>query len=269
MSQADFPFSRALVTGASAGIGAALAHRLAKEGVHHLILVARRLDRLQGIGAQIEGSTDCTVACIAADLSTSEGVDAVLAAAGAVDLLVNNAGVGSFGPFYQLDPTRELGMIALNCAAPVALTRGLLPGMIAQGSGCVLNVASGQSFGAMPFMSTYAATKAFLLHWAEGVRAEVRGTGVRIVTVCPGAIDTDFNTAADIPEDQVAAISLVRGSLEGVVDSAVACIRHDSGLAIPGFRNWIAVTIGRFSPRGIAVRVLAAVLRRGAEKAQT
>jgi short-subunit dehydrogenase len=268
MSSRQFPYSRALITGASAGIGAALARRLAEEGVPHLILVARRQARLDSLAEELRAAHQCQVDCIAADLSTAAGLEKTLAGAQAVDLLVNNAGFASFGRFDRLDPIRERAMIDLNCRAPVALAQGVLPGMVARGSGCVLNIASGQSFGAMPFMSTYAATKAFLLHWAEGIRAELSVTGVRVVTICPGSIDTEFNQAADIPEGEIAAISLVQGSLGGVLDACVRAILNDQGVTIPGIRNWVAVTTGRFSPRGIATWVLAKILRSGAEKAQ-
>lgn len=269
MSSRQFPYSRALITGASAGIGEALARRLAEERVPHLILVARRQARLEALAEELRAAHQCQVDCIAADLTTEAGIEKTLSGAGKVDLLVNNAGFASFGRFDRLDPVKERAMIDLNCRAPVALAQGVLPGMIASGSGCILNIASGQSFGAMPFMSTYAATKAFVLHWAEGIRAELSVTGVRVVTVCPGAIDTEFNQAAEIPEGEIAAISLVQGSLDGVLDACVSAIVNDQGITIPGFRNWVAVTTGRFSPRGIATWMLAKILRSGAEKTQT
>jgi short-subunit dehydrogenase len=245
-----------------------LARRLAEEGVPQLILVARRKARLDALAEEIQAAHPCQVDCITADLSTAAGLAKTLAGAHGVDLLVNNAGFASFGRFDRLDPIREQAMIDLNCRAPVALAQGVLPGMIARGSGCVLNIASGQSFGAMPFMSTYAATKAFVLHWAEGIRAELSVTGVRVVTVCPGSIDTEFNQTAEIPEGEIAAISLVQGSLDGVLDACMRAIVNDQGVTIPGCRNWVAVTAGRVSPRGIATWMLAKLLRSGAEKAQ-
>ncbi len=267
MSTRNFPYPRALVTGASAGIGAALAARLAEEGVRELTLVARRADRLQDLAAQIQDQTECQVRCVVADLTDPSGVARLIAAVPDVDLLVNNAGAGSFGLFHRLDPEREAAIVALNCGVPVALARHHLPGMVERGQGCVLNIGSGQSFGAMPYMSTYAATKAFLLHWAEGVRAELAGTGVHMVTVCPGAITTEFNRAAGIPEGELAVISLVRGSLDGVVSACVGAIRSNHGLSIPGARNWLAVWLGRLSPRALASWVLARLLRSGAEAA--
>ncbi len=268
MSRGEIGYPRVLVTGASSGIGAALALRLAQEGARELTLVARRLDRLQDLAQRIEAEAECRTRCVVADLSQTEGVSKVLEAVPEVDLLVNNAGVGSFGPFHRLDAQSEQAMIALNCVAPLALSHHYLSGMVQRGTGCILNIASGQSFGAMPFMSTYAATKAFLLHWAEGVRAELSGSGVRVLTVCPGAIQTGFNHAASIPEGDIAAISLVGGSLEGVVQASISAIRSNRGISIPGIRNWLAVWLGRLSPRAIAAWTLARLLRSGAEQVQ-
>ena len=256
-----------MVTGASSGIGEALAERLAAAGVAHLILVARREDRLEALASRLAQQHGTRVDCVVADLSTHDGLALAVGAGEGVDLLVNNAGVGGFGRFDRLSPRSQGTMIDLNCRAPVHLAGHLLPSMIEQGRGCILNIASGQSFGAMPFMSTYAATKSFLLHWAEGVRAELNGTGVHVVTVCPGAIATGFNQAAAIPEADLAAISLVTGSMDGVVASCMQAITRNRGISIPGFRNWIAVTIGRLSPRAISAWLLAAVLRSGAQRA--
>jgi short-subunit dehydrogenase len=268
MARTAFPYSRALVTGASAGIGRALCERLAQEGLKDLVLVARREERLSELAEELEAKHGCTVSWVAADLTTPAGLERTVQAAQGVDLLVNNAGFASFGRFDRLDSSRQRSMISLNCSAPVVLTGELLPAMVVQGRGCVLNIASGQSFGAMPFMSTYAATKAFLLHWAEGIRAELSGTGVSIVTVCPGSIDTEFNQAADIPVDDLAVLSLVQCSLEGVLDACITAVRHDRGLSVPGFKNWISVTTGRLSPRSLSAWVLAKVLRSGAESSR-
>jgi short-subunit dehydrogenase len=256
------PFAHAIITGASSGIGAALAVRLAAEGVQSMALVARREDRLSAVADDLP--IPATV--IPADLTTAEGRAQVMTAVPSTDLLVHCAGFASFGPFHTLPAGREVDMVRLNCLAPIALTAHYLPGMVAQGSGAILNIASGQSFQAMPFMSTYAATKAFLLHWAEGVRAELRGTGVRMVTVCPGAIATEFNQAADIPEADLGVMSLVTGSLDGVLDAAVAGLSHDRGMQVPGVRNRLATTFGRLSPRGISAWFLAQLLRNSANR---
>ncbi len=259
----DLPFKHAIVTGASSGIGAALAHRLVQEGVSSMALVARRGERLRQLASAL--AIPCEI--IEADLSTEAGIERVTSTVTRTDLLVNNAGFGSFGPFHTLDAAKEGSMVRLNCMAPVALARHYIPDMVEHGSGGVLNIASGQSFQAMPYMSTYAATKAFLLHWSEGVRAELRGSGVRVVTVCPGAIATEFNSAADIPDKDLGAMSLVTGSLDGVIDAAIDGLARDQGIKVPGIRNYLATAAGRFSPRSTSAWFLALLLRKAARRA--
>ena len=267
MSSPELQYRKVVITGASAGIGEALARRLATSGITELVLVARRLDRLQAIQTDLTQAGGPSVRCVSADLSTEAGIEALIQAVPETDLLINNAGFGAFGPFQRVAADRQGDMIAVNCTAPVALAHHYLAGMINRGSGAVLNIASGQSFGAMPYMSTYAATKAFLLTWAEGVRAELKGTGVRMVTVCPGAIATEFNQAAAIPSG-LGAISLVSESIDGLVHACMGAIASNRGITIPGVRNWIAVTLGRLTPRALSCWVLALVLRRSAEQAE-
>src|ERR1700733_4358660 len=167
----------ALVTGASSGIGEAFARAFAGRG-DSLVLVARSVARLEALAAELTAEHGVRADALAADLSDPSAADAVvgeLAARGiVVDTLVNNAGFGTHGEFAALDPKRERDEIMVNCFAPVALTRALLPGMIARKAGAVINVGSTASFQPVPYMATYGATKAFVLSFSEALAEEVR-----------------------------------------------------------------------------------------------
>ena len=199
----------ALVTGASAGLGWAYALSLAERG-HPLILVARRAERLEALAAAVEKRFAVEATVVAADLGTQEGRAICRAAVDAADppleVAVINAGFGSRGPLVELDREREVAMVELNCVAVVDLAAHVLPGMVARGRGDLIVVSSAAAFQPVPFMATYAATKAFELHLVEGLAGEVAGTGVRVVAVCPGPTRTEFSTgrrrvalALDVP----------------------------------------------------------------------
>ncbi len=177
---------RALVTGASSGIGLELARLLAADG-YALTLVARRGSTLELIAAELG---DAQV--VAADLGVPGAVEQVVAAAPAVDVLVNNAGVGDFGPFAATDPNKTATMLQLNIAALTELTRAYLPGMLERGHGQVLNVASTAAFQPGPLMAVYYATKAYVLSFSEAVAEEVRGSGVTVTALCPGPTESGF-----------------------------------------------------------------------------
>jgi len=262
MPNALFPYRNALVTGASSGIGEAICKALSRVGVDEVVLVARRGAELE----RVASSLSCKTRIIVADLSTPKGIDAVIEGAGPVDLLVNNAGFGSFGRFHELDLDMELQMVAVNCRAPLALCGHFLPLMVQDGHGCVANIASGMSFQAMPYMSTYAASKAFLLHWGEGVSEELRGTGVKLVTVCPGTIETNFSTASQVPVDEILGVQLVTGTIEDVVDSTLNSIQHNHVVAVPGMLHRIVNWSGALSPRWLVRRIMGWAMARTARK---
>jgi short-subunit dehydrogenase len=257
-----FPYRTALVTGASSGIGEALCHALSSAGCDEVVLVARRTSELERVAASLQ----CTSRIIVADLSTAAGLQAVIENAGTVDLLVNNAGFGSFGRFHELDPEAELQILAVNCKAPLALSAHFLPLMVREGHGCIANIASGMSFQPMPYMSTYAASKAFLLHWAEGVSEELRGTGVRMVTVCPGTIPTNFSNASQVPVDQILGVQLVSGTVSGVVAATLKGIQHNRAVTVPGFLHRMVNWSGALSPRWLIRRVMGWAMARTARR---
>ncbi|WP_166844580.1 SDR family oxidoreductase [Isoptericola sp. BMS4] len=191
----DFHGTTALVTGASSGIGAVVAERLAARGAD-LVLVARRTDRLTDLAARLRRDHGVSAETVAADLAAPDGprrvVDAVHERGLRVGTLVNNAGFGAHGDVADADPGRLDDMVTLNVNAVVTLTRGLLPDLLAVGRGAVVNVASIAALQPLPHMATYGATKAFVLSFTEALSAELRGTGVHALALCPGATRTEF-----------------------------------------------------------------------------
>ncbi|HEX8437180.1 SDR family NAD(P)-dependent oxidoreductase [Archangium sp.] len=213
----------ALVTGASAGIGAVYARRLAERG-HPLVLVARREDRLRALAAELEAAHSVRVEVLKADLSVDGDIQRVAQRAAGEDicLLINNAGIGGYGPFAEADPALLEQLVRLHILAPMLATRAALPGMLARGRGAVINVASLLAFSGalppnpLPHRATYAGAKAFLVHFTRTLAGEVRGSLVKVQVVCPGMTETEFNggyKGAMKPEDVVAAslLGLERG----------------------------------------------------------
>jgi short-subunit dehydrogenase len=251
----------ALVTGASSGIGSALARRLARDG-KPLVLTARRLDRLEELARELEARAQVPVEVISNDLGRPGGPGALveeLARRGIeVDWLVNNAGFGTAGPFHRLPVERELEEIRVNVRAPVELTGRLLPAMVRRGGGVVMNVSSVAAFGPMPYSATYAATKAFLLSFSEALAVELDGTGVRVVCVCPGFTRTEFQDTAKIDTGMVPAAAWM--SAETVADQAVRAATK-SGVVVNGAMNTAFTVAMRLAPRSLIARLSAAGMR--------
>jgi short-subunit dehydrogenase len=251
----------ALVTGASSGIGAALARRIARDG-RHLVLTARRLDRLEALARELEAGHGISAVPLANDLAQPGGPRALVAELErrglVVDWLVNNAGFGTVGRFDELPLERELEEIRLNARAPVALTGLLLPGMVARGHGLVMNVSSVAGFGPMPFSATYAATKAFILSFSEALAVELSGTGVQVVCVCPGFTRTEFQDKAKVDVSLVPSLSWM--SAETVADQAVRAARK-SGVLVNGTLNSLTTVFMRLTPRSLVARMAAAGMR--------
>jgi short-subunit dehydrogenase len=190
---ADLP-RLAVVTGASAGIGAALSRRLARAG-RPVLAVARRHDRLAALAEEARAAGWAPVHPLAGDVSDEETCVRIASAAaelGGAAWLVNNAGFGYHGPFATQDRGRLALLVRLNCEAVVFLTHALLPQLRASGDGIVLNVASVAAFQPTPFMSVYGASKAFVLSFSEGLSEELRGKGVWVGAYCPGPVETEF-----------------------------------------------------------------------------
>src|SRR5260221_92838 len=189
----------ALITGASAGIGVALAEELAAGGTK-LVLTARRKDRLEELARRLTAAYNVTIEVFPADLADSNAPDKIFAFTKEkgieVDLLINNAGFGQYGEFPSIEKQRLLDMVQVNCHAVVHLTRLYLPEMVLRGRGDVLILASTASFQAVPYISTYSATKAFDLLFAEGLAEEMKPHGIRVCALCPGSTESEFHAVS-------------------------------------------------------------------------
>lgn len=243
-----------LVTGASSGIGAALARLLAPRA-RALVLVARREDRLQELAGALRGQhpgleVDVRPCDLADPQATAALARALVEAHGGVDLLVNNAGLGDIGLFEVADLDKLVGMIQVNVVAPTVLTRLLLPGMIARGRGQVLNISSGFGLVWMPGAAAYEGTKHHITAWSEALRSELVGTGVQVCQVCPGPVRTEFEEVAGNPTGQ-AVPPFVELSAEDCARAAVAALDRGQALAVPGFWAWLGISAGRISPRWV------------------
>ncbi|HEV2521571.1 MAG TPA: SDR family oxidoreductase [Candidatus Acidoferrales bacterium] len=250
----------ALITGASAGIGMAMARELAAGGTN-LILTARRRDRLTGLAGELNAKHDIRTLVCVADLGQPLGPQQIFAFTEekniAVDLLVNNAGFGAYGEFHQVRLDRLIEMTQVNVTAVVQMTHLFLAGMIARRSGDILIVASTAAFQAVPYISTYAATKVFDLHFAEGLAEEVRQYGVRVCALCPGSTETEFfqvagqrNHTRQTPE-----------SAEKVARVGLAALAAGKSSVISGFTNWLGAETVRFAPRRAVARIAGGIFR--------
>jgi short-subunit dehydrogenase len=250
-----------VVTGASAGIGEAFARALAARH-HDLVLVARRRDRLEALAKELAERHRVSASVEAADLAEDAGLAGLAAAIAAdpPDLLVNNAGFGTFGRFAELEPERELEEIHLNVLALVRLTRAALPGMLTRGRGAVINVSSlaGETPG--PFTATYSATKAFVTSFSESLHEELRGTGVTVQALLPGFTRTEFQEVAGVDPGGVPSLAWM--SAERVVRSSLAALERGDAVCIPGAGNRVLGGLGALAPRGIVRRVLGTLQRR-------
>jgi uncharacterized protein len=250
---------RALVTGASSGIGEAFARQLAKKR-YDLVLVARRRDRLEKLSAELAEAYGTDAEVISADLATPEGIHTVEKRIGQGDigLLVNNAGFATRGNFANMSIDRELEEMDVNTKALVRLTRAALEPMVQQKRGIVINVGSTGAFQPVPYMSTYAATKAFVLHFSEGVHEEVKPHGVTVTCLCPGYVMTEFQQVAGLDRNKIP--SQGRVTPEQVVEAALKGAAAGRAIVIPGALNrTLATGFVRMAPR-FAVRRIAGTL---------
>ena len=256
MAPFHFASATSLVTGASSGLGAEFARQLAARG-SNLVLVARSADRLAVLADELQARHRVTVTTLPADLSQADEVSRVAAvtATTEVDVLVNNAGFGTYGAFASLDPGREHAEMMVNAVAAVDLAHAVLPGLLARRRGGIITVASSIAFQPSPGQAVYGATKAFALAFSEGLWAETRGSGVRILALCPGPVATGFFASLG---DQAATSSVIyRRTAEPaeIVSAALRGFDHDAMTVIPGLRTRILAQGYRFLPRTVMARM--------------
>lgn len=247
----------ALVTGASAGLGVEFAKLLAKDG-YDLVLVARRLDRLEELAKSLQNQFGVTCFCVSVDLSQSDAavtVDKCLKERQLqVDVLINNAGFGALGKFVDIDLQEQLRMIQVNVSTLVHLTGLILPGMIMRGKGRVMNVASTAAFQPGPLMAMYYATKAFVLSFSEAVHHEIRKTGVTVTCVCPGPTPTEFQTQAKMEESKMFNSRMMVDPVT-VAKVGYEAMQKGKRLIIPGKLTNVLAFATRLTPRSMVLRV--------------
>jgi len=248
-----------MVTGASSGIGAAFARRLARDGFQ-LILVARRLDLLQQFAQELGGAET-----LAADLTVEEDlarVEARIASAPELELLVNNAGFGTKGWLWEAPPEGQVRMHLLHVMATLRLTRAAVAGMVPRARGGVINVSSVAAFGQSPGNVSYCATKAWMNSFTEGLDLELRGSGspVRVQALCPGFTVTGFHDTMGMSRDGIPAWLWMRA--EDVVDASLRGLERGQLFVVPGAAYKVVVMLEKLSPRWLRSVAVARAMRR-------
>jgi short-subunit dehydrogenase len=257
----DYAGATSLVTGASSGLGEEFARQLAARG-GDLVLVARSADRLEALADDLRARHRVTVTTLPADLSLPAEVSRVAAHAATteIDVLVNNAGFGTYGTFADLDAGREHDEIMVNAVAAVDLAHAVLPGMLGRRRGGIITVASAAAFQPSPHQAVYGATKAFALAFTEALWVETRGTGVRILALCPGPVATGYFTALG---NQNATTSVIYRRMADPADVVKAALRgfdRDTMTVIPGLRTSFLAQSYRFFPRTVVARMTGKML---------
>ena len=250
----------ALITGASGGIGEALARQLAQRGVH-LVLVARTESRLQALAAELRAAHGLRVEVVAQDLTLPGAATQIEAAVDAlgltIDVLVNNAGFASYGEFHALPLEHELEMIQVNVTALTDLTHRFLPGMVERRRGRVLNVASTAAFMPGPLMAVYYATKAYVLSFSEALNEEVRGSGVHVTALCPGPVATGFQDRARMQESRLVsgnAVAMI--GVDEVARAGVEAMLLGQPVRLVGAVNRLQTLMPRLLPRRLVPRIV-------------
>jgi short-subunit dehydrogenase len=258
----------ALVTGASSGIGAEVARELARRG-HGVALVARRKERLEALAEEVRAQSGVRAETIAADLAkpasrsriqgrlTELGLD--------VQILVNNAGFATGGPFHESDPAAELEQVRVLVEAVVALTSTFLPGMVERRRGAILNVASTAAMQPLPYAAGYSAAKAYVLSFSEAIHQEVAGHGVSVTALAPGPVETEFwgraGWQAGGQSFEKAFPNLARPSARDVARAGVEGLEHGQRVVIPGLPMRAAMLAARYVPHALKLPVMERVMR--------
>ncbi|MFI9150439.1 SDR family NAD(P)-dependent oxidoreductase [Streptomyces sp. NPDC053367] len=254
--------STALITGASSGLGAEFAAQLAAGG-HDVLLVARSGDRLSSLAERLTAEHGVRAHVLVQDLAEPDAARRIageLAARGlTIDLLVNNAGFGTCGRFEEISGARDHDQLMVNVVALVDLTHELLPGMLERGRGSVVNVASNAAFQPSPYFAVYGAAKAFVLNFGLALRQEYRRRGIRVLTLCPGPVETAF---FDTIGTRRAAVTGSFTTPEPVVRAALRALERDRGYVAPGLGNALTAHLSPRRPRTLVAAVAERVTRK-------
>jgi uncharacterized protein len=250
----------ALITGASSGIGKALAENFAQDG-YDVILAARSVSKMESQAADLQERYNITATVIAADLESSEGADKlhreIKNRGFTLSALANNAGYGTFGEFKDSTLQSELAMMQINMNTIVVLTKLFMPDLLTT-NGKIINTASTAAFQPGPYMAVYYATKAFVLSFSEAIAAELEGTGVTVTALCPGPTASGFQDKADMH-----ASALVKNkklpTAEEVAALGYRAMQRGQRVYIPGATNWLMVQSLRFTPRSLVTKIVKAM----------
>jgi len=253
----------AVITGASAGIGAEFARRIAERGVN-VVLVARRRNRLEALASNIEDMCQVEARVAPADLASRDIVEVLRPALNGIEigLLVNCAGFGSSGPFLDMDPSVQEAMLNLNCRAPMLLTHEIAQGMRERGKGAVIFVSSVNGFSGARGMANYNATKSYDLLFAEGLAAELKPHGVDVQALCPGGTNSEFQRVAGLDPRRFGPLArLIFASPASVVSTSLRAL-GGRVTVVPGLLNKLMVLTIRLLPRPLATRLLGLLMHR-------
>lgn len=250
----------AVITGASSGIGAEFARQLHARGFD-LFLIARRTAQLATIKAELEEKRGNSVEIRSVDLCNQVELSKLCLELQSlpIQLLVNNAGRGSFGPFDSLELTEELNLLTLNISAGLRILHTVLPGLKQQKKGGIIVISSILGFQPTPYMATYAGTKAFNFYHTMALRNELKGTGVQVLTVCPGPTETEFAGAARVPGEFT---NVRRDRVDMVVAQAIIAFQKRRAFVVPGARSWLISLFSRILPFWLTLPIIEHMLKR-------
>jgi short-subunit dehydrogenase len=251
----------ALVTGASAGIGQAIARALARDD-HELVLVARDTSRLEALAKELDGHYGTHSEVLAADLTDAADlarVEARIGAEPAIDVVVNNAGFGTFGRFHELPIDTEVREVQLNVVALMRLTHAAAGAMVPRGRGAILNVSSIAGAQPIPGNATYGATKAFVTNFSESLHEELRPSGVSVTALCPGFTRTEFQERSGFEPGRVP--SFAWQTAEQVADAAVDAIKKRKATVVPGTLNRVTASLSYALPHALTRRIAGSLVR--------
>lgn len=255
---------KAVITGASSGIGAEFARQIHDLGAD-VVLAARRKDRLERLAEELTHKRGNSTEVIAVDLTSEQDTEGVLGirslseklSTSCVDLLVNNAGAGSFGFFHEQEIDREIEMVKLNISAVLRLAHAVIPQMKQRRSGAIVCTSSIAAFQPLPFMSTYAATKAFDFFHALALHGELKSYGIRVLAACPGPTATEFGGVARVPGSLTGG---PRDSVQAVVSQSLQALHKGHLFVLPGWRGKVLGALSRVAPYSLSVRIAQKVL---------